>query len=145
MSDRGTDLLAAVLEHEHEIDIVTCAERDRALGPQLDHGADVIGPERPEAGIVIRRVQHDLTPIVGHRRPTVAEPAHVIVVWGFEPAGAERAVRRRQVRTTLPTSHDMHERAEEWINPLFGSGHVTTVPHSPPSAQPLDVYVALQC
>ena len=36
MGDGGADLGAAVLEHEHVVDVVAAAERRRALGPQVD-------------------------------------------------------------------------------------------------------------
>ena len=107
MRDRGPHLGAAVLEDEHVVDLGTAPERRRALGPEVD---DLPGPrlsERPERGVVIRRVQDHLAPLIRHGGPAVREPANVVGLGRLQAAGAERAARVGQVRPGLARPHDV--------------------------------------
>src|SRR5262249_44355528 len=102
---------ASILEHEHVRDLRPRAELLAAFRPQVDDLADAFGPERPEGRVVLGRVEDDLAAPVRHRRPAVREPADVVRVWRLEPARAERATRRRQVRPVLARADDVGRRA----------------------------------
>ena len=121
MGDRRADLGAAVLEHEHVVDVVAGAERGGALRPQVDHLAGAGDAERPEAS---RRGPACRARPRNGRRPSPA------IGWGttarrsrlgrLEPADAERASRRRQVRPLLPGADDVHDGAEHRIDADLG-------------------------
>ena len=65
---------------------------------------------------MLRRVQHDLATIVGHRREPVDEPAHVVRLGRLEPADAERALTLREVRPRLTRPDGDRVGAREWID-----------------------------
>ena len=116
MSDRRPDLGTPVLEHEHVRDVVTRAERLAPLGPEIDDAARAVRPERGEAGVVLRCVEHDLATIVGHRREPVDERAHVVGLGCLEAADAERALTFGEVRPRLTRPDRDRVGAREWID-----------------------------
>ena len=126
VGDGGADFGAAVLEHEDVLDVVARAELGRSLGPQVDDAPRLGGAELPERSVVFGRVQHDLGPTVlggwaaGKRRPAVGERPHVVGIRSFEATGAERAIRRGQVRPRLAIGDDVHDLAAEGIDAVAG-------------------------
>ena len=91
--------------------VVRSAHRSMTLRTTVD-------TERPQRGVVIRRVQHHLAPIALHCRPPIGKPMHLVRIGRFETADAERAARRRQVRPRLARPDDVHDRAQIWVDPL---------------------------
>ena len=119
MGDGGADLGAAVLEHEHVVDVVAGAERRGALGPQVDHLAGAGDAERGEGGVVVGRVEHDLGPVAVERRPPVGEPAHVVGLGRLESRRGRTGSRPiGQVRPALAAGDDVGHVAGERIDPV---------------------------
>ena len=104
--DRRADLGAAVLEHEHVGDLRPRSELRASLRPQVDDLAHPVRTERPERRLVLRRVEDDLAAAVGHRRPAVREPPHVVRARRLEPTGAERAAGGGKVGPVLARPDD---------------------------------------
>ena len=120
VGDGRADLGAAVLEHEHVVDVVASAE----LVVRSAHRSITLrAPSTPsdeKRRVVVRRVEHDLAALAVHRRPSVGEPPHVVRLRCLEPADAERAARRRQVRARLAGADDVHDGAEHRIDADLG-------------------------
>ena len=129
VGDGGAHLRAPVLEHEHVVDVVAGAERGGPLGPEVDDPAGTRPAQVGEGGVVVRGVEHDLGPVVGHRRPAVGERLHVVGLRGLEATDAERAlVRMGLVGPVLTGRHDPDPRPRQWIHPPVVGAHPTLRP-----------------
>src|SRR5205823_4485927 len=60
MAERDPDLLAAILEDVHVLDVWKAAQLIGAVAPDLDQVEDVVDALLPERGVVVRRIAHDL-------------------------------------------------------------------------------------
>src|SRR5206468_2483411 len=78
--------------------------------------------ERPERRVVLRRVEHDLAALVRHCRPSVREPAHVVVLGRLEPTGAERAAGLGQVGPVLARADDERSETGVVVGAELGAG-----------------------
>src|ERR1700677_4907769 len=123
MIDRGPDRPAAVLEHEHVLDVVTCPERSGARRPQLHHPGRLFLTQDREGSSVLRAVQDDLVAPAGQGRPAVREMPDVKGLGGLEPARAERAQPIGTIRTLLPPWGDHHVSARQRIDPQVSVAH----------------------
>ena len=81
---------------------------------------------------MIGGVEHDLAPVVGHRRPSVREGTDLVVIGRLEAARTERAPRRWQVRTVLAGGGRDDAVARQGIGQRLGVDGAATV-----AAQPL--------
>ena len=122
MRDRRADLRASVLEHQHVLDVGPGAEGGGALSPNIEDPARTVDAERPEGRVVPGRVEHDLAPVVRHRRPAIPEPADVVGLRRLEPAWAERAAGGREVWAILAGVDDERPHAGQPVGPQVGAG-----------------------
>jgi hypothetical protein len=122
MSDGGSDLGSAILEAEHEVDIGSCAQYRGSFRPQSDDSPNPGDAERWESRVVDRCVENYFTTLVGHGRPPIGEPSHVIGVRRLEPSGAERTAGVGKIGARLARPHYPHGRAEMRIDaPIVAS------------------------
>ena len=144
MIDRRAHLAAAVLEHEHVLDLGSREERLGAIGPQVDdlaHLRDGQARERLRRARA-RTARPREAPTAGTRRgvraaaasrevdrrarrergPSVGEPADVVRFGRLEAADAERAAVARQVRPRLAVPDDVHPLAGERIETHLTAG-----------------------
>src|SRR5690606_6245650 len=78
--------------------------------------ADALGAQRRQGAVVLGAEQDHLAAVVVARRPPVREPADLVGLGGFEPAGAERAGRGRQVGALLAVGSEPHGGARPLID-----------------------------
>ena len=121
MRDRRSDRSAPVLEDQHVVDVGPRAESGGALRPHIENLARTVNAERPEGRVVPRRVEHDLAPVVRHRRPAIPEPADVVGLRRLEPARAERAAGGREVWAVLARVDDERPHAGQPVGPQVGA------------------------
>ena len=135
--DRRTHARAAVLEHEHVLDLRTIEQCLRAFGPEIHDCPSPVDADRRERSVVLARVEHDLgrtargsveNPVAAsgaridrraglERWPPVRERSHRVRIGCFEPTHAERARGCGQVRPRLAIPDDRHPLPREWIQP----------------------------
>ena len=72
---------------------------------------------------MVRAMQDDLVTPVGQGRPAIGEVPDVIGPGRLKPAGAERALSRREIRTLLPPRGDNHGGARQWVDPQVSVAH----------------------